>query len=346
MKQAAKLGFTLIELVVVIAILAIISTIAVGKFTDIRIDSARKANVANIKEITRAINTEIARIDSTTFEGMFNYAEALIDVDGRKVPTGSEGSYEWALAGGWYDSEGGRIPGIYCGIKRTEIVENANGQTTGEIANLYEEHEKNVGLENFAGKLGMYFLKEKEVGELKKAGVSIVSYHNYSNAQAKNLGWNSSEWYTKYALKSTGGGPGHRPDLSACFPAVLTNGMAVAVINPSLCETIYRDLGCEYASTNNVTGLDPNQPETYFAKGICKRLVVVGLGRDTEATAKFFESHPRCMTLKKSHYRNYLIVIEIANGQGNQGSKAKFVGVIDPEGKTAKSAQYDADWAS
>jgi type IV pilus assembly protein PilA len=339
-------GFTLIELILVVGILAILAVIAIGKFTDMRKEAARKTNVANIKNITRTINTEIARIDGNTYEGMFAYAESLIDVDGKDVPKGSEGSYRWMPAGGWYDGEGGVIGGIYCGIKRTEAVENKEGVTSGEVAKLEEAHENNVGLETFAPSLGIYYLKEKEIDSLKKAGISIVSYHNYSNAQSKNLDWSSSTWYKDRGLHSTGGGPGHRADLSACYPAVLTNGMAVAVINPAKGESIYRDLGLQYASTVNVTGLSEDEAETYFSKGICKRLIVLGLGRDCEVTTKFFENHPRCMTLPKRYYRNYLLVFEMNNGSGNSGTTVRFVGVLDPEGNTAKQAQYAADWGS
>ncbi|MBO7399262.1 MAG: prepilin-type N-terminal cleavage/methylation domain-containing protein [Kiritimatiellae bacterium] len=344
--QTQKQGFTLIELILVVAVVAILSVIAIGKFSDIRKESARKANVANIKNIFRTINTEIVRVDGDIYKGMFAYAEALIDVDGQKAPSGSPGTYAWMPDAGWYDGAGGTIPGIYCGIKQTAVVENASGATTGSIAALADAHENNVGLDAFAAKLGMYYLTEKEVASLKDVGVSIVSYHNYSNAQSKNLGWNSSVWYTGYGLHSTGGGPGHRPDLSACYPVVLTNGMPVAVLNPAACESIYRDLGLEYASTYNVSGLSSTEPETYFAKGICQRLIVLGLGRDTETNTKFFENQPRCMTLDKTHYRNYLLVFQLNNGQGNQGTTAKFVGVLDPAGNTAKQAQYNADWAS
>lgn len=339
-------GFTLIELILVVAIVAIISVVAIGKFADIRKEASRRANVANIKNITRTINTEIARVDGDIYKGMFAYAEALIDVDGSQAPTGGEGTYAWAPASGWYDGAGGVVPGIYCGVKLSTVVENASGVSTGQAASLADAHEGNVGLGDFAAKLGMHYLTEKEVASLKDAGVSIVAYHNYSSAQAKSLGWGSSVWYTQYGLHSTGGGPGLRADLSACYPAVLTNGMAVAVINPATCESIYRDLGLEYASTYGVTGLDAANPETYYAKGICKRLVVVGMGRDCEATTKYFENAPRCPTLDKTHYRNYLLVFQMNNGQGNGGVAARFVGVIDPAGNTAKAAQYNADWAS
>lgn len=337
-------GFTLIELVLVVGIVAILTVLALGKFSDFRQSAARKTNVANIKNISRTINTEMAMLDGETARGMFAYAEALVDVNGKQAPRGSEGEYTWKSA--WYDGAGGVVPGIYCGIKKSEVVENAVGASSGAAQALMEAHENNVGLEAFAPKLGLYYLREKEVVALRDAGVSIVAYHNYSNAQSKNLGWESSEWCTQQGLHPTGGGPGMRADLSACYPVVLTNGMAVAVLNPATCASIYRDLGLDYGTTNNVSGLSATQPETYFQKGICKRLVAVGLGRDCTATTKMFENAPRCPTLDKKHYRNYILLFEMANGSGNGGYTTKFVGVVDPAGNTAKQAQYNADWAS
>ena len=344
----AQKGFTLIELVLVVGILAIITAIAIGKFSDVRKDSARKANVANIKNITRTINTKLAMEEGEQHLGMFAYCEALIDVDGTQAPTGPEGTYVWAPASGWYDGNGGTIPGIYCGIKSSAVVENAAGVTTGEVQDLESAHQNNVGLESFASSLGMYYPNSKEISSLKDAGISIVSYHNYSNAQSAKLGWSSSDWATneKYGLHSTGGGPGMRPDLSACYPVILTNGMAIAVINPAKQASIWRDLGLDYGSTTGVSGLSSDQPETYFTKGICKRLVVVGMGRDSEINTKLFENLPRCMTQDKKHYRNYLLVFQMNNGQGNSGTTVTFVGVISPTGETAKQAQYNADWSA
>lgn len=350
-------GFTLIELILVVAVVAIISAIAVGKFADLRKETARKANVANIKNITRTINTELARLDGEANRNMFAYAESLIDcAQGGGDVLGSMGTY--LCQSNWYDGEGGIVPGIYCGVKRTGVVNNAIGVGTGEVDSIFSAHEKNVGLEEMAkattvrgvttpAKLCLYYLNEADVVALRDAGVSVVSRHNYSNQQASTLNWSSSVYAQSMGLHATGGGPGHRPDLSACYPVVLTNGSAVAMLNPAASETIYRDLGLEFKSTVNVSGLSNDDPKTYFDKGICdSRLFVFGLGRDCEATTKFFENPPRCMTLDKTHYRNYLLIFAQSTGLGNSGSAVKFVGVIDPVGNTAKSAQYDADWAS
>ena len=355
--KTLKQGFTLIELILVIAILAIITVVAVGKFADLRKDAARKANVANIKNITRTLMTEIARLDGNSQKGMFAYVESLVDVaPGGGDPTGSAGTY--LVKDSWYDGEGGYIPGIYCGIKTTGAVVNADGKGTGEVAALATAHENNVGLESLAkattsrgsttpSKLCLYYLNETDVSALKEAGVSIVSRHNYSNQQATQIAsWTSSKYYTDMGLHSVGGGPGMRPDLSAFYPVVLTNGSAVAILNPAASESIYRDLGLDYATTYNVDGLDASDPSTYYNKGICSKLYVFGLGRDSEPTTKFFENAPRCPTLDKTHYRNYLLIFKQNSGLGNSGSGVSFVGVIDPEGNTAKGAQYNADWAS
>ena len=339
------------------AVIAILSVLAIGKFADMSKGAARKANVANIKNITRTINTEIARKDGEILKGMFAYAESLIDsAEGGGDVIGTGGTY--LCRDDWYDGMGGVVPGIYCGIKRTGLVVNANGVGSGTISDIPTAHDQNVGLEALAkatttrgvtspAKLCLYYLTTADVDALRDAGVNIVSRHNYSNQQSSNLNWSSSVYATSMGLHAVGGGPGQRADMSACYPVALTNGSAVAMLNPASSETIYRDLGLEFKSTVNVSGLSKDDPSTYFTKGICSyRLFVFGLGRDCEATTRFFENAPRCPTLDKTHYRNYLLVFAQSTGQGNSGSGVSFVGVLDPAGNTAKSAQYDADWGA
>ncbi len=60
-----KKGFTLIELIIVIAIIAILATIALPRFGQIRENANVKADIANAKNIQTAIMTGIANGDIT-----------------------------------------------------------------------------------------------------------------------------------------------------------------------------------------------------------------------------------------------------------------------------------------
>ena len=59
-------GFTLIELIVVIAILSIISTLAVSRIGALREKAARKVSVANQQAIGRAVETFLASSTAST----------------------------------------------------------------------------------------------------------------------------------------------------------------------------------------------------------------------------------------------------------------------------------------
>ena len=68
LKNKKKKGFTLIELIIVIAIIAIIAAIAIPKFGEVRKDAAFKSDIANAKTIANAATTLLAdgKLGSTT----------------------------------------------------------------------------------------------------------------------------------------------------------------------------------------------------------------------------------------------------------------------------------------
>lgn len=59
-EQKKKKGFTLIELIIVIAIIAILIALVVPKFMNVTKDAKIKADIANAKTIESAITTAIA----------------------------------------------------------------------------------------------------------------------------------------------------------------------------------------------------------------------------------------------------------------------------------------------
>ena len=344
--SARRAGFTLIELVAVVAILAIIATLAIGRFGNTTADAAKKVNLASIGNIQRTIDTALIQTKQVT--GFFDYVESLVDVEeGAGGWTGTPGGYDWDA---WKLDA---IPGIYAGIKDSRATSNAAGVSTGAVTPLAEAHEKNHGIvDSFRQQLGIHYLTANEVAALNAAGVSKVLFHNFSTAQATAIaGGALSSGYTADGLMTRNGGPGQRADMSAFFPVVLTNGSPVVVLNPSAqsrgswsAADVYRSFGLDFSVPKGTSV--PGSPEEFFTKGYCKRLLLFGLGRSSDVTAKWFETPPYSQTLDTTYYRNYFLVFSMNNGTGNTGYAVKFVGVLDPTGATAKGAQYDVNWAA
>ena len=354
----AKSGFTLIELILVVAIIAFIATVAIGKFSDMREDAAKKTNFASIANIQRTLEAAIAHSDSVI--GMFNYCDALVTMSGQSsVPQGAEGTYEWpADHQNWcYENA---VGGIYAGQTYPMPVYDAGGNGNGTLPTFESIQESNSGIPSgLRNMLGLRHLTDSEQTALHNAGIGILMYHNPSSAQASGAA-NRHPWYqtsTGYSgddLAIRGGGPGFRPDNSAFYPVYVNStnanshahpGLAVAVLNPKSASSIYRAFVSSKEYPNDKDTLDQlknAQPEDWFTWGL-PRLIVIGLGKNSDTVNKWFENFPRDNTLDQTAYRNYCLVFQLNNG-GRAGTDAKFVGVIDPSGNTVVGAENNMDW--
>jgi type IV pilus assembly protein PilA len=100
-----KKGFTLIELIIVIAIIAILAAIAIPKFGAVRTDANLAADKANAKIIATAVTTAVANGDITDVDATIatDNANVIKYIDGGTMPkpkTGAAFSIAYTKVGG------------------------------------------------------------------------------------------------------------------------------------------------------------------------------------------------------------------------------------------------------
>src|SRR5574344_2124556 len=229
-KNPLVYGFTLIELIMVIVILAIISSLAISKFADLKKKSAKRVNISTMQNLTRAVETYIVSADSQV--GNFAKMESLLDVSASGSWKGTAGTYNWTL-GKLSD-----IPGVYRGPKSVSQISNANGEgasTTEQT--LDEQRVSNQGpTDSLWKKLGVYYLTDSDVADLKNVGISNYLLQTYLAGQSSLFGFTQGEG----GMVLENGGPGFRVDMTAFYPAVLTNGSPVCVLNPAACADTFK----------------------------------------------------------------------------------------------------------
>jgi prepilin-type N-terminal cleavage/methylation domain-containing protein len=328
----SKSGFTLLELVMVIAVLAIIASIGIGKFGDLRLKSAKKVNLSNLQALTRAAQTYIAQADQTT--GIFDKMEALLDVSEAGRWLGTAGQYEWTALNSM-----SAVPGIYRGPKRVSQISNAAGEGPSTTEQTLDEQRKNnQGLPTaFANKLAVYYLKEADVTGLKNAGISSYLLHNFLAGQSSLFGFTENEDGT--SLEN--GGPGFRADMSAFYKVSLTNGSPVVVLKPTQSKAIYKAFGCDL----NLTKLqDAYSDETLVNENLLSyRLFCFGLGRTSTFARNALDTVPRCELFGRDYYRNYILVFKQPTS-AQSGGAVTFAGVLDSNGDPIDDARFKVDW--
>ncbi len=354
-KTAAHGGFTLIELIVVIAILAFVAMIGLRSYANLREVQARKMNATNIKRVGHALATyETVHLENGS-TGYFKNFDALIDVNTDGAWTGTAGTIDWGtISGANCDARTVYSGlGIYDGSwKVLGATYNAAGEGSGNVASLTEAQEANCGMRNTGlyKSLGIYYLSETDATMLKNAGVTQVLLHNPSTQQAygtKRNGYCTAlddNGFTTDGLKSPGGGgPGFRPDMSAFYPVTIAAGLPVAVIRPS--SSIYADLGYMVTFTNSA----PTATElTTAISGQTTKLIAFGIGQNAECVknAIGLGDAPFNPVFDKKNYRSYIAVFAITTrGQGT-ASTCRLAGVVDCAGNTYRAASYAVNWTT
>ena len=349
----ARRGFTLIELIIVIAILAFVTVVGIRSYGNLRDVQARKMNLANIKRTQHALVTyeTIHREEGTA--GFFKNFDSLIDVSADGAWLGTPGDIQWGtvVTEGkkkyWDARQVADGHGIYDGSwKNLLALYNAAGQGSGRIPTLAEAMDENRGMRDTGlfKSLGVYYLTDDDAKLLQAAGVTQILEHNPSTAQSSAFCSKlDANKVTPEGLKSPGGGgPGFRPDMSAFYPVAVAEGTPVAILNPS--SAAYADFGFDVTVTNAYS----EAHLTELVSGQTTKLIAFGIGLNAECvkSRNGLGEAPYNPAFDKKNYRQYIAVFAITTGGQGVASTCHLAGVLDCAGNTFRAASYSVNWTT
>ncbi len=318
--RAAQSGFTLIELIMVIAILSIISTLAVNRIGAIRDRAARKVSVANQQAVGRAVETFLALNDG----GRLNRLDALVDAG--TAATGAAG-YDFTAR-----SAAGTVGGLYRGPDddTSEAVRERN-------SGLYD-----AGGSSLVDLLCLYRVNAAEAEALHRLGLKYVMQHDtYATGYP----------YQHYGKGDDGTVPqaadGLDAELSACVAKFVTNGMAFAAVNGAtdLGRAVFQSCGQELLPTANWgSGYNEDTVRAEIA-ATGGPLLAFGLGSNASivgAAKGGIDAAPYSEALPAKYYRQYILLFRLrTTGSGSVSAvTAEFAGVLDPMGNTIRAARH------
>lgn len=314
--RAARGGFTLIELIMVIAILSIISTLAVSRIGSVRDKAARKVSVANQQAVGRAVETFLALNDG----GKLNRLDALVDAG--TAATGAAG-YDFSARGA-----AGTVGGLYRGPDddTSEAVRERN-------SGLYD-----AGGSSLVDLLCLYRVSLAEAEALHRLGLKYAMQHDtYALGAA----------YDRYGKGDDGTVPqaadGLDAALSACVAKFVTNGMAFAAVDGTTeaGRAVFRSCGQELLPTaTGSTGYDENSVKAEIA-ATGGPLLALGLGQEASivgAAKGGIDSAPYSEALPAKYYRQYILLFRLRTA--GAAVTAEFAGVLDPMGNTIRAARH------
>ena len=322
MKKTSQGGFTLVELLMVIAIIGIISMLAVQKLSGLQTDAKEKMNLANLQRVSGGLETYIAanadrdqvnlnRLDSLT----------LWSDHARGTPgdTSQLGSRDRLL---FYTNQTGNV-----GLSLA-LFGNANPYAASS-----------------ATVLGQYCLTASDVQVLERdLGIRYLyeGTDGAMNRQGDDGAWAQGEI--------------GNPDRCSSVAVSNYEGRVVAVVNPGATADrqpvgpdIYRSTGenvsYSYSGRIMVNDKECTDNEDAFRKlmagdGI---LMAFGLGDNCALIGNSkagFDSAPVSPVMRKDEYRRYIVLVRVryASARGAYtATRAEYAGVMDPHGKVVSA---------
>ena len=312
-KRAAG-GFTLVELLVVVTLIAIVATIAISLMSGASRDAGETVNSSNIKHLTSSIGA----YQQLHGGSLPDRLDSLMD--STKVAAG--GSYIPLVSGSSTTS-------VY-------VVENPGtllyiGKDTNRDGAIDSTAYTSKGVDPAAWQtlfrsLTVTQLSSNDVSNLADIGITTV--YDITPSGDGNL-FHGNDSYVARALKA--GDPVLTVD-----PQTSRNGMSV-----------YNDFGFKdlYNTTNYPTSGSLGLSSDSRAKAMsAMRYLVFGIGANATMIGDRkagLQEAPSSKVVKPGFYSRYLLVVKMAPGPTDMDND--FAGVLDPRGNTSRGAD---SWAT
>ena len=312
----------------VVALIAIVSTLAVSKLGGVREGAARKVSLANQKAVERAVDAFL------TNGGRLNRLDSL-------VYAGDGGAPIFGSAAGDFD------------FAAVSTAEGRAGLYMGPSADAGEDVREahNSGLSpELRSVLCLYSLSAAQAAALDaRLGLRYVMAHTaYADSDPRSY---PAVHYPKDRAYGDGTVPNASDGLdandSACVATAVTNLMVVAAVNPmtDLGRTIYQACGQELMNTK---GWGERYTESEVRSEVAATggpLVAFGLGESASIVGKAdagLDSAPYATFALKKHYSRYILLFRLKTvGSGSVSQTLpEFAGVLDCDGSTMRAAQH------
>ena len=321
-----KKAFTLIELLMVIALIAIVSTLAVSKLGGVREVSARKVSLANQKAVERAVEAYLVN------GGRLNRLDSLLYAGdgGAPLTGGTEGDFDFTAV---------------------STAESRNGLYLGPSDDESARIEQNSGITPDLQKiLCLYTLNRAQAEALNtrlglRHVMAATAYADAAQTAFPSLHYDKDRAYGDGTVPNAS--DGLDPNASFCVATLVTNSMRFVAINPmtDLGRTVYQACGQELMNTKNwgETYTESEVRAEVAAKG--DPLLAFGLGDAASIIGKSdagLEDAPYATFVQKRYYSRYILLFRLKTiGAGSVSQVIpEFAGVIDCEGNTVRAAQH------
>ena len=314
-----KRGFTLIELIMVVALIAIVSTLAVTHMGSLRDETARRVSAAGQQAVGRAVEVWL----NGPGRGRLDRLDSLLTYERARGASAGAG-FDYGLT----NAAGRASSWLYAGVDSPVDAEcEANAGLTPELR----------------GVLVPYGLDAREAAALtRRLGLRFVLHH-LAGAHGPAEGDRGEDGVVLRDVAARR----LDPERSALWAQSVTNaagaGCYVAAVTPATTagRRIYRDCGQDLPDSD-VNGSYDGADAAREAQATGGVLLAFGLGAEASlaGAAGGLEAVPRSEYPPARHYRNYVLLFRVRRDASGTPEPA-FAGVLDPCGQTIRQARQD-----